>query len=457
MIRIAFISANQYAIPYPVYPIGVSYLMTYIRNRLPEAEVELFDCGRQDMEALGAFCRKAPWNLIGVSLRNIDDVNIFEKNCFVAHYQRVMRIIREESDAPVVIGGPAFSIFPEALFRTLRPDFGIIGEGEETLFQLVQSVVHRRPYEQIEGLVWQDGEDNVTINPHVSYISAPEVRFDPEAVPYYYANSGMLNVQTKRGCPFHCIYCTYPLIDGRTVRTLDARTVVANIEEAWFKHQVSYFFFTDSVFNIHPAYNEELARRLIESRAKIRWGAYFSPYKLTYNELKLYQDAGLTHIEWGTDTLSDQQLINYGKNFTFEDIRRTSRYAEELGIFYAHFLILGGYGETDETLQETFSRSATLGPTVFFPFIGMRIYPRTALYDIAVREGVIADQTALVNPVYYVSPHADLSRLAVQARATGATWIFPDDDHSEMMLRFRKKKIRGPLWEYLRYTHSMPQ
>ena len=43
-----------------------------------------------------------------------------------------------------------------------------------------------------------------------------------------------------------------------------------------------------------------------------------------------------------------------------------------------HFLLLGGYGETDDTLQETFSRSATLGPTVFFPFIGMPFGDQTS-------------------------------------------------------------------------------
>ncbi|MCR5714553.1 MAG: radical SAM protein [Bacteroidales bacterium] len=450
--RIVFISANNYKVPYPVYPIGTAYLMTYINQRFPACSTCLFDCNQGDMEALGSFLRQDRYDLAVVSLRNIDDVNIFEQNSFLAHYKRVIQTIRQNSSARIEIGGPAFSIFPELLFRALQPDYGAVGEGEETLAALIRHFDRPEEIQAIEGLVWQDAEGQIVINRREHYVSAPTLQFDSGAAAYYFEQSGMLNIQTKRGCPFRCIYCTYPLIDGRKVRTLDARTVVDNIEQIYRKHHVDYFFFTDSVFNIRKDYNEELCRRLIESPVNIRWGAYFSPFGLTYADLELYQRAGLTHIEWGTDTFSDQQLELYGKNFTYSDIRRTSQDASKLGIFYAHFLILGGYGETDATLDETFERSKQLGLTVFFPFIGMRIYPRTILYDYAVRDGVIRPEDNLVNPTYYVSPHIDIATIAPRARATGQAWVFPDDDHSDIMARFRRKKIRGPLWEYLRYA-----
>ena len=454
--RIAFISANQYKIPYPVFPIGIAYLMTYIRQQFPDAVTDLFDCARQDLHELEAFYRAAPYDLTVVSLRNIDDVNYFEQNSFVAHYKQVMQTIRRCSTSPVEIGGPAFSIFPEQLYKALRPDWGIIGEGEMSLAQLVGLLGRPDDIRKIEGLVWEDGNGGVHINDREHFLPAPALQMEPSAAAWYFERSGMLNIQTKRGCPFHCIYCTYPLIDGRNVRTLDAATVVSNMEEIWRTHGVDYLFFTDSVFNIRKAYNEELCLRIIERKLPVRWGAYFSPAGLTREELALYRDAGLTHIEWGTDTFSDRLLELYGKQFTFEDIRRTSAWASDLGIFYAHFLILGGLGETDATLDETFARSGQLGLTAFFPFVGMRIYPRTPLYDIALRQGIIHSGEELVNPTYYLSPDVDISSIETRAKATGRAWIFADDDHSGLMARFREKKIKGPLWEYLRYV-SYPQ
>jgi radical SAM superfamily enzyme YgiQ (UPF0313 family) len=68
----------------------------------------------------------------------------------------------------------------------------------------------------------------------------------------------MMNVQTKRGCPYHCVYCSYPVIEGKKVRMLDPQSVVATIKRSVEKG-LDYFFFTDSVFNMNPEYNRELA------------------------------------------------------------------------------------------------------------------------------------------------------------------------------------------------------
>ncbi|MBP5611447.1 MAG: B12-binding domain-containing radical SAM protein, partial [Bacteroidales bacterium] len=140
-----------------------------------------------------------------VSLRNIDDVNIFEQNSFLAHYKRVIQTIRQNSAARIQIGGPAFSIFPELLFRTLQPDYGAVGEGEETLAALIGHFDRPEEIRKIEGLVWQDAEGQIVINRREHYVSAPTLQFDPAAAACYFEQSGMLNIQTKRGCPFHCI------------------------------------------------------------------------------------------------------------------------------------------------------------------------------------------------------------------------------------------------------------
>jgi len=114
-------------------------------------------------------------------------------------------------------------------------------------------------------------------------------------------------------------------------------------------------------------------------------------------------------------------------------------------------MILGGYGETDMSLDQTFERSRQLGLTVYFPYIGMRIYPRTRLFEIALTEGLISGSSDLLNPVYYVSKAVNIGTIQERALATGQKWIFPGYESPEMMERFRAKKRRGPLWEYLRY------
>lgn len=449
--RIAFISANDYKVPYPVYPLGISYLHSYLQDRLPDYSFSFFDFNLNDIEEFASFLEKGDFRHICISIRNIDDTNIFDQNCFVAHYRKIMETTRQHSKGIIQIGGPGFSIFPDMLFRELSPDYAIKGEGEESMYELIKTLDEGGDIKAVEGLAYRNEKGLVCINDRKNYISAPRLQMNSNWVPYYFNKGGMLNIQTKRGCPFHCIYCSYPLIDGRKVRLLDAKTVVANIEEMYHRHQVDYLFFTDSVFNINKEYNDELAYRLIESDAKIHWGAYFSPYHLTRGDLALYQRAGLTHVEFGTDSFADKTLESYGKMFRFKDVVETSRICDELGIFYAHFMILGGYGETEETLNETFEHSKEVGSTVMFPYVGMRIYPYTRLCEIAIQEGIIKDQNELINPTYYVSKDVEVSTFKKRAAATGAKWIFPDDRRMLHMEHFREKKVRGPLWEYLRY------
>ena len=107
-----------------------------------------------------------------------------------------------------------------------------------------------------------------TENGRRSYLPAIEVEFEPELTGYYWKRSGMLNIQTKRGCPYECIYCSYPHIDGRCVRTMDPEIIAENILRAKRDYGINYLFFTDSVFNIRPEYNVRLAETLIR-RGKI--------------------------------------------------------------------------------------------------------------------------------------------------------------------------------------------
>lgn len=445
------VSANTYTAPYPVYPLGISYLKTYLQRALPGFEIAVYDLNFGNTLQLGELLRTGNFGYVGLSLRNIDDNNLYAKNSFVRGYVEIADCIRTHSDAFLIAGGAGFSIFPEVLLDKLKADFGIKGEGEDTLAVLIKTLDKGEDPGEIEGLVYRKADGRIRVNERRSYARSLALNFETAWLDFYWEKSGMLNVQTKRGCPHRCIYCSYPVIEGRKIRTLDSAQVVETLKELYFGKHINYVFFTDSVFNIDRDYNEELVSRIVESGVKIHWGAYFSPRGLDREELALYKKSGLTHIEFGTESFSDRQLENYKKGFSWKEVKEVSHLCDELGIFYAHFLILAGLGETEASLEETFGHSRELLNTVIFPYVGMRIYPETELCEIALREGKIRNREELLNPVYYVADGIDLTTLAGRAAQTGAKWIFPDQKADERMALFREKKRRGPLWEYLRY------
>jgi radical SAM superfamily enzyme YgiQ (UPF0313 family) len=449
--NIILISANSFTKPYPVYPLGISYLYTYLKNHSPQHNYIIFDFNRQTLSDLADILTKGSIDIACLSLRNIDDNNISEKNSFVAWYRQIMRVVRDNSAAKVVVGGPGFSIFPELIFNSLEPDFGIKGEGEESLFQLIESIVNGSGFDLIEGLVFRTSSQEIKVNPRTIYLNSLELSIDKDLVDYYWTNSGMVSIQTKRGCPYNCLYCSYPVIEGCKIRTLNADHIVETLKNLYFNMGITYVFFTDSVFNISNEYNIILAKKIIDSGVKINWGAYFSPHNITREALVLFKKTGLTHMEFGTDSFSDQQLMNYRKHFKFREVLEISQISSDLGIFFAHFLILGGYGETDLSLNETFENSKKIPRSVYFPYIGMRIYPHTELFKIAVNEGIIKNETDLLEPVYYISKNITVDTIKARAMATGKKWIFPDFDDQDLMDKFRSRKIKGPLWEFLRF------
>ena len=448
--KMLLISANRLADPYPVYPIGLSYLQTYLREKLPWLETSVCDMNMMDIEGLKRRVTEFNPKYVGISIRNIDGANSLDRTSFIPGYKEITDAVREKCNAPVIIGGAGFSIYPGRLFEILKPDYGIAGEGEESLRQLIESLERGEEPSGIEGLISASTGGEVR-NPHTNYLNSLNLSFDESLSDFYWEKSGMLNIQTKRGCCYHCIYCSYPIIDGRKVRTLDTDLIVGTLERLYREKGMNYVFFTDSVFNIHNSYNAELAEKIIKSGIKINWGAYFSPHNLTEDLIALFRRAGLKHIEFGTESLCTEQMHRYGKNFSFEDVLTNSELCLKYNIFYAHFLILGGLGETERTLRETMENSEKIRYSVFFPYIGMRIYPGTRLQKIAIEEGRIGPDNPLLEPTYYLADGFDLESCRRMANETGKAWIFPDDPLAEDMERMRVlKKKKGLMWEYLR-------
>lgn len=445
--RLALISANPMLSPYPVYPLALSYLSSHLRQTVPELDIELLDVLLDQGSALTDKLRDWQPHFIGLSLRNIDDVNALSQREFISFYQQLIEQIRTVSSAEVILGGAGFSLYPQQLFRQLKPDFAIIGEGELALEALLKARIAGQPPTGIAAVMTPECLFPTATQEHVH---EPSLTLDNRLADHYLASSGMLSLQTKRGCPYRCSYCSYPVIDGRKVRTLDPEQIVENLVRAKREQQVSYVFFTDSVFNIAPQFNERLAEAMIHADLGLRWSAYFSPARLRREQLALYQAAGLTHIEFGTESLCDETLERYRKPFHFKDIKNVSDWCNELGIYYAHFLILAGWGDSRQNINTSLQHARRLKNTVFFPFFGMRIYPHTQLRQELIAAGELDEHNDLLSPTYYQHPEFDESWFRDVIAHEPTAWSLPDDDWSGVIAKIKKRRsITGPAWHYL--------
>ena len=191
--------------------------------------------------------------------------------------------------------------------QALDADYGIAGEGER-LSLLLDALEKNADVKSIPGIVTKEKTD-IVYEPWDGEIKR---RFDPANphTQFYLSYGGMLNLQTKRGCPFHCSYCTYPHIEGGRMRFFPPREIARNARELQ-DAGAKYIFITDSAFNASYDHSRQVAKAFIEARVSIPWGGFFVPTVPPADYFKLMADAGLTHVEFGTESLSDTVLDQF--------------------------------------------------------------------------------------------------------------------------------------------------
>jgi radical SAM superfamily enzyme YgiQ (UPF0313 family) len=446
--NVLLISINRVINPYPVYPIGLDYVATAIEDKHNVRIVDLMT--GIDKDEIRKEIQDFSPQIIGISIRNIDNTDILQPEGFVCKYRDFVREIKSFAPVPIVLGGSGYSLFPEQLLKALEADYGMVGEGER-FAQFLEKYENGEDVCSVPGVV--TGNKNSTSPRLLARIEARKFNKQFSHQDYYLKHGGMLNLQTKRGCELKCIYCTYPALEGRSLRYIDPNTV-AEEARAIQDRGAKYFYITDSAFNLDEEYCIKIARAFIEKKVSIPWGAFFSPMKPGPDFFSLLADSGLTHVEFGTESLSKTMLKNYRKPFNVEEVFSAHSSAMRAGCHVAHFLLLGGPGETGETVNETVANAIRLERTLFFCYCGIRIFPGTELYDIALAEGQVTQDQDLLEPVFYGSPgigHDEIAEIIEEKAGDRERWIIGSvaDKTIEIITRMHNHGYIGPLWEYL--------
>ncbi len=448
--RVLLISTNTYVTPDPVFPLGLAHLASALRK----AGHEVF---WQDNLArprpIEEAMREAQPDCVGISVRNIDDVLIRTRETFFSTLPDLCGRIRSLKNCPIVLGGSGYSIFPSELLQLSGADYGVCGPGELALIELIQCFEDGTDPSGVPGLVRRAGGGVVCNAPSAEgYEASLEGGLDG-VTDFYIRNGGMLNVQTQRGCKHRCCYCTYPLIEGRHHQCRSGEAVAEDFARA-IRAGARYVCVTDSIFNSSLAHVHQVCEALLRKDIKVPWGCFLRPEGLTASAMDLMGRAGLNHIEFGSDSFSDPVLKCSGKGFALEDVVRSSELARARQIDYCHFLICGGPGETDATIEESFRNSTLMDGAIIMAVVGMRIYPGTPLYRRAMEEGRIAPDHNLLEPCYYVAPGLDADQVFAKIKrhaATASNWVAGEvtPQYQRFVERLRSRGVPGPLWGYL--------
>ena len=440
--KVMLISANVNISPYPVYPLGVSLVAAALKRAGHEVLQTDFLTLESSLEAVGREVASFAPELVGISVRNIDNTNLVHEQYYISDVKNLVETVRSISPAKILLGGAGFSLIPDLILKETGADYGIVGEGEVMATEFVNNAAR--------GIYPED--PLIGPAPRVCGADIGSALYDERLLEFYLRSGNIASVQTKRGCPHTCVYCTYPLLEGAKLRARDPGAVVDDIELLRDGHQAKYLFFVDSVFNDDQGLYLRVVDEMCRRGVSVPWTAYIKPGGLTDGIVERMKESGFVAAEVGADAACNTTLKQMGKDFTFEDIRECNDLLTRHNISTSHFFMFGGPGETKETVREGIDNILSLEKCVSFIFMGIRILPRTPLARTAVQEGIIPEGAGMLHPVYYLSPA--LEREWLEEILTGAFQgvrhcIFPPDAMNSSLQVLHKLGYTGPLWDLL--------
>jgi radical SAM superfamily enzyme YgiQ (UPF0313 family) len=411
--RILLINTNQERWPIPAAPIGLSLVASSLRKAGHELRVIdrmfLFS-KKQEESTFTEIIREFKPELIGISIRNVDNTCMSALRYYLPEIKEVVTFLKGLTEVPFVVGGPGYSLFPVEALKYLGLEFGIQGEGEVASVQLAQALTNGNPsFSQISGLVYRENGSFKTNQP--TLIPDLEVMepaaFDLLNYKKYIQKKSYIGLQTKRGCAFKCIYCEHPRIDGKKYRLKSPQKVVDEIIQAQKFWNLDYFFFVDSVFNFPTDHACTLCEEIIRRDVKIKWYANVNPVGISEDMAVLMARSGCIGADVGIDVASEEMLERMGKSFTQAEIAHATACYKKAGITTSFQLLLGGPGESRETITDGFKFLESITqPDNILTVLGIRIYPDTPLFSMAKPEDLVfmGEQGDFLSPTFHF-PH----------------------------------------------------
>ncbi len=398
----------------PVGPIGLDYIAAYLEKANLEFEILdlcFVDNAKDSIE--GHFHNRRDV-LVGLSFRNADDCFWPSADFFVPGLKDIIGTIRAVTDAPIVLGGIGFSIFARPIMEYTGADFGICGDGEAAMVALVGQLQGARKFTDVPGLLWRDN-GSILMNPP-SWPDPLRLGTSRSFVDNlsYFQKGGQCGLETKRGCNRNCIYCADPLAKGSKLRLREPAEVADEVQSL-ASRGIDVFHICDSEFNLSRSHAyavcEELLRRSLGDR--VRWYTYMSPTPFDADLASLMARAGCVGMDFTGDSCCDAMLRSYLQQHNREDIANAVGLCRENNIAVMVDLLLGGPGETRETVRETIDFIKTVGPDCIGATLGMRLYPGTAVgrelckrFENGNDSGIRRKYTGplnLLKPTFYIS------------------------------------------------------
>ena len=375
-------------------PLGIQVLAPVLRMR--GQEVHMFDTCHPEMK-LEHIKQAADIEKPGVFALSLLSITSFQELKKMAlglktHAPRIQ----------IIVGGP----FANKNAMNILKDCSYIdcvgrGEGEELLPEYLDHIDHPG---EIAGLTWRDGEKIIHNPQRALILDLDQFPYpDRKSLPIEYIESLPLDVpavlsldrfctiQTSRGCPFHCIYCDIPTLNGGKWRSRSPEHVLGEMQQLNDEGYRSIYF-TDDHFLMKEKRIQAICQGIIDRKLKFRWGCEGRVDSLGVSQLSIMVKANCKTLAYGVESGTQKILDRLKKRQTLSQVEHAIKEAKKHGIETVHgFFVIGSPDEKEEDILESFRFAARLNLDSF-GFNRLSVYRGTPLWEEYVQRRLIDDE-----------------------------------------------------------------
>lgn len=407
------------------FPQGLAYIAAFLLKEGYEVEVYNQDKNHFPDEHLTYFLNRNKYDVVAVSV-------------IAGYYQyrkllKISEAINRSKNRPIyIMGGHGPSPEPEYFLKKTQADVAVIGEGEETIVELMDAMANKKSLKGVKGIAYREGE-KVFVNPRRPLIKEvdeiPFPAYDLFPVDYYRmtraphsTNSDfVMPVLSGRGCIFECNFC-YRMDKGYRPRSTEG--LIEEIKLLQKDYGITYISFSDELLMASKKRTIEVCEAIIKAGLKFRWECNGRLNFAGREVLGLMKKAGAVFINYGIEAMDDRILKNMKKGLTADMIVQGIKETLKAGISPGYNIIFGNIGENRKTLNKGVefllkyddgAQMRTIRPVT--------PYPGSPLYYYAIEKGMLKDCED-----FYEKKHSNSDLLAVNF-----TEISDDEFHQALL------------------------
>jgi len=363
-------------------PVGLAQLAAAIRAH--GHETAIIDCEAEGLDYSDTVQRVLKLNcgVIGITAVTISICNAATM---------ASELKAANPDLCIIIGGPHVTGAPaETMTRFPAFDIGVVGEGEVTAAELLDTLLAGGDLTAVRGLIFRKPDGELHVTPPRPFIedldSLPQPAWDllpPLATSYetptfYLGKPPTSSLITSRGCCGKCVFCDRSLF-GNVCRMHSPERVLESMRVLHETYGINDVIIHDDAFVLNRNRVFRFCQLLRESGLGMTWGCNARVDMVNPDLLAAMRSAGCWHVAYGIESGSQRILDVIGKGTTIEQIEKAVRWAHEAGIRTRGFFMIGHPTETEESIRQTiaFAKSIPIDDfqiTFFTPLPGSEIH-----------------------------------------------------------------------------------